>query len=252
MKSLIVFFVLCLVLTSCAPIENDVVTSLQSAEELAVSDTAVGKAVPLHSELYIEGLSVDDVVLYFKEVVLDAEFSDGGDASLVQKWVVPIKYVVYGEMTDKDKEVLDSMVAFLNDLEGFPGISRNDANANMRINFCDRQTLGALMGEHLADCDGAVTYWYNGDNQIYDEIICYVNDVEQYTRNSVILEEIYNGLGPTQDTALRDDSIIYSGFSTPQWMTDVDVLILKLLYHPEIKCGMNANQCEDVIRRLYY
>ena len=90
MKSLIVFFVLCLVLTSCAPIENDVVTSLQSAEELAVSDTAVGKAVPLHSELYIEGLSVDDVVLYFKEVVLDAEFSDGGDASLVQKWVVPI------------------------------------------------------------------------------------------------------------------------------------------------------------------
>jgi hypothetical protein len=29
----------------------------------------------------------------------------------------------------------------------------------------------------------------------------------------VILEEVYNGLGPVQDTALRPDSLIYSDFS---------------------------------------
>jgi hypothetical protein len=32
----------------------------------------------------------------------------------------------------------------------------------------------------------------------------------------------------------------------------VDELILKLLYHPEMLPGMNAAQCEEVIRRLYY
>ena len=32
----------------------------------------------------------------------------------------------------------------------------------------------------------------------------------------------------------------------------VDWLILKLLYHPDIKCGMNAQQCEEIIRKLYY
>jgi hypothetical protein len=38
----------------------------------------------------------------------------------------------------------------------------------------------------------------------------------------------------------------------PQSMTEVDELILKLLYHPQIQCGMDAQQCEAVIRQLYY
>ena len=71
-------------------------------------------------------------------------------------------------------------------------------------------------------------------------------------RNSVILEEIFNGLGPVQDTDLRKDSICYSGYSTPQELTAVDELILKLLYHPRILPGMNYDECAAVIRELYY
>ena len=32
----------------------------------------------------------------------------------------------------------------------------------------------------------------------------------------------------------------------------MDTLILKLLYHPEMQCGMHAEECEAVIRELYY
>jgi hypothetical protein len=28
--------------------------------------------------------------------------------------------------------------------------------------------------------------------------------------------------------------------------------LTKLLYHPDMKCGMNAAECEAVIRNLYY
>jgi hypothetical protein len=90
------------------------------------------------------------------------------------------------------------------------------------------------------------------NNEIYDATICYRNDIDQYIRNSVILEEIYNGLGPLQDTSLRTDSICFSGYSTPQSLTEVDELILKLLYHPEIRCGMNKEQCAQVIQSLYH
>ena len=83
-------------------------------------------------------------------------------------------------------------------------------------------------------------------------MICIRTDIDQQVRNSVIMEEIYNGLGPVQDTSLRKDSIIYSGFSQPQWLTAVDELIVKLLYHPDIKCGMDAAACESVIRSVYY
>ena len=108
------------------------------------------------------------------------------------------------------------------------------------------------MGSDFVGLDGAVTFWYSGANDIYDEVICVRTDLHQFLRNSVILEEMYNGLGPIQDSLLRRDSIIAQEYSEVQMLTKVDELILKLLYHPDIQCGMNAAECEAVIRQLYY
>ena len=100
--------------------------------------------------------------------------------------------------------------------------------------------------------DGAVQYWYYNDtNEIYSARIGYRLDIDQYTRNSVLLEEVFNGLG-ISDTILREDSISYQGFGQVQELSEVDWLILKLLYHPEIRCGMGKDACAEVIRRLYY
>ena len=83
-------------------------------------------------------------------------------------------------------------------------------------------------------------------------MIGYRTDLAQEIRNSVILEEIYNGLGPINDTQLRRDSVIYSEYSIPQSLSQIDEVILKLLYHPKMQCGMSAAACEEVIRQLYY
>ena len=208
---------------------------------------------PLHSDLYIPGVDVEDVIVYFNEVCLDAEYSEGGDASLLQRWTEPIFYEIYGSYTEEDMVTFGNMVAWLNTIENFPGISPSPESemTNLEVYFCGQQELVERMGENYADCDGAVTFWYI-NNDIYDAIICYRNDISQYTRNSVILEEIYNGLGPVQDTSLREDSLIYAGFSEPQWMTGIDELLLKLLYHPMMQPGMDATQCESIIRQLYY
>ena len=208
-----------------------------------------------HSSLYIPGVSVENVISYYNEVVLDAEFSSGsGNASLVQKWVSPIYYIVNGSPTQADLDVLYDYVQWLNSIPGFPGMveTKADAQADLRINFCTYSQMINILGNNFYGCDGGVTFWYNGQNQIYQENICIRNDISQTVRNSVILEEIYNGLGPVQDTWLRTDSIIYAGYSEPQSLTEIDELLLKLLYDPQIKCGMNAAQCETVIRKLYY
>lgn len=208
---------------------------------------------PLHSDLYIPGVDVEDVIVYFNEVCLDAEYSEGGDASLLQRWAEPIYYEIYGNFTEEDMITFGNMVAWLNTIDGFPGIfaSSEPYMTNLEIYFCSENELVERMGENYIGCDGAVTFWYL-ENEIYNETICYRNDINQYTRNSVILEEIYNGLGPVQDTDLREDSLIYSGFSEPQWMTEIDELILKLLYNPLMEPGMNAAECETIIRQLYY
>lgn len=216
--------------------------------------TEPAETIPEHSPLYLENVPVEDVIRWFNEVSLDAEFSDGGDATLVQKWDEPIAFMVHGDYTEEDWATLTRFTQWLNTLEGFPGISetQDSAEANLNIHFTDAQGLVNIMGQDFVGLDGAVTFWYDGDNAIYQEVICIRTDLEQEVRNSVIMEEIYNGLGPVQDTILREDSLIWQGYSWPQELTAVDELILRLLYHPAIARGMNALDCEEVIRTLYY
>lgn len=200
----------------------------------------------------IPGISTEDVILYFNEVCLDAEYVHSGNPSVVQKWAEPIRCIVYGEPTREDRQVLSDFIQGLNALYGFPGMEQTEDPqlANLRIYFCGKEEMVQRMGQDYGGLDGAVTFWYQ-DDQIYDAIICCRTDLDQKLRNSVLQEELYNGLGPVQDTDLRSDSLIYSGFSQPQTMTPMDELILALLYHPDIQCGMDAGQCEDVIRSLY-
>lgn len=266
-KKCILLLLSLLLLTGCAPAESIPTEAPRQPETVAVPpaetlpptsppETAApteAPTLPPHSELYIDGLAAEDVILYFNEVCLDAEFVNAGNPSYLQKWISPISYFVSGIPTEDDLETLKRFTRWLNELDGFPGIVETGdvASANLRIYFCDEQELLDLMGDQFYGTDGAVTFWY-ADDIIYDAVICIRTDLDQQLRNSVILEEVYNGLGPVQDTDLRPDSLIYSGFSQPQELTEIDELILKLLYHPELKCGMDAAACEAVIRELYY
>ena len=239
--------------TSETTVPVTVAPTTQPLPTETVTEPAPTETAPLHSEFYIPDLDVEDVVAYFNEVCLAAEFTNSGDPSKLQKWDEPIFFVLNGTFTDEDVETIMNFVNWLNTLEGFPGMeeTQDPGQANLQIFFRDNQGLVDLMGDNFYNCDGGVTFWYV-DDRIYDAIICYSTEVSQTVRNSVILEEIYNGLGPVQDTDLRPDSIIYSGYSEPQELTEIDELILKLLYHPDMQCGMDAAQCEAVIRALYY
>lgn len=216
-------------------------------------ETLPAATEPLHSPLFIPNLPVEDVIRYFQEVSLGAEYVNAGNPSLVQKWTVPLVYQLHGTPTTEDLEILDGFAAQLNQIYGFPGIreAKYPEEANLNIHFCSRDDFLTLMGNDFLGADGGVTFWYE-KNEIYNGIIGICTDLDQQLRNSVIMEEIYNGLGPVQDTALRSDSLIWTGFSQPQQPTDVDWLILELLYHPDIKCGMNFEDCEAIIRSLYY
>ena len=209
---------------------------------------------PTHSPYYISGVDTDTMLRYFSEVALDAEFINSGNASLVQKWNDSVRYLLIGAPTEEDRAAVAAMASSMNGISGFPGMYEvsDPGSANLEIHFVSADEMIHILGDNFYGCDGGVTIWWNGDQQIYKATICIRTDLDQYVRNSVIMEEIYNGLGPIQDTNLRSDSLIWSGYSTPQGMTQVDMLIMKLLYHPNIRCGMNAQQCEKVIRELYY
>ena len=208
--------------------------------------------ISAHSPLYVEGVSVDDAIAYFAEVCLDTEFGDKTSGSLIRKWVEPFYYTVYGQPTDRDMEVLNRFVAEINSIENFPGMYPVESGADLEIYFYDQYNFEALMGSDFVGSWGGVTFWFDGLSQIYTETISIRTDIPQDARDSIIAEEIYNGIGPVQDTSLRDDSLICQWSNSNYDMTAVDRLILQLLYHPSIQTGMDYAQCEAVIRQLYY
>lgn len=258
-------FMLCLGLLTGCGIQQTYRDATVLAVTVETAQAAVLETTPLetvatevtaqeHSEWYISGLEVEDVILYFNEVCLDAEYYTEGDPSLLQKWGSPIYYTVQGSPTEEDLRILSEFVQWLNGIEGFPGMKEVQQihESNLQIYFCDEGEMKRRMGNSFVNMDGAVTFWYDGNNVIHDAIICYRTDLAQELRSSVILEEIYNGLGPVQDSQLRHDSIISADFTQPEVLTEIDELILKLLYHPDMLCGMTAIECETVIRRLYW
>lgn len=211
----------------------------------------------IQNEYKIEGIyNIEEVITFFEEVVLDTEYFTGeGDYTVVQKWKNPLYYSVNGTPTEKDMEVLEDLCEGLNRIKGFPGIypETEENYANIYLNFWNYDEFYENMGEFInyEDADGAVQYWYDDvEKYIWNMTVGYRTEIDQTVRNSVILEEIINGLGIT-DTWLREDSIVYGGYSETQNLSDMDWLILELLYHPDIECGMNAITCEEVIRKIY-
>jgi len=233
---------------------SEMATIVARVADLAPRVVIEAPPAPVHSEYYIDGLDVETVIAYFAEVCLDTEFGDKGSASFVQKWVDPIYYTIYDNPTARDMEVLNAYVRELNAIEGFPGMypAPYDWQSNMEMFFVSEQKFVDVLGSDYVGSWGGVRFWYNGMDEIYSCTIGQRSDIPQYYRDSIILEEIYNGLGPVQDTEMRFDSIIYQWSNENFSMSPEDILILELLYHPDMKCGYNYEQCAAVIRELYY
>ena len=212
---------------------------------------------PAHSALYLPEYTIQQVFEYFEEVVLHMEYTAGpGDVTLVQKWKEPIYYHIYGNPTQEDLLVLTALFAQLNEIPGFPGIyaAADGELGNLTISFLDSKNFNIdfsalLNGE---DAYGATQFWYyTATNEIYTANVGYRTDIDQSTRTSVLIEEIINMLG-VSDTVLRTDSIVYQYSNDNTALSEIDWLILKLLYDPAIQCGMDVDGCRTVIEELYY
>ncbi len=212
---------------------------------------------PLHTPLYLPDCTVEEVLVYFEEVALRMEYTDGtGDATLVQKWTGPIHYRIYGTPTGEDLAALEALCVQLNAVAGFPGIypASEDRPENLSLRFLDPEAFSDAFSEAIngETAFGAAQFWYYTDtNEIYTARIGCRTDIDQAVRTSVLTEEIVNVLG-ISDTQMRTDSIVYQYSDENTELSEIDWLILKLLYDPQIQCGMDFAQCSQMIQQLYF
>lgn len=237
-RLLCVLFAVSLLLTGCNDATNSNATSNTDSEN--------------HSTYYVDRVSVDKMAYYFNDVCFGGEYTAGLTKQNITKWQDPIMLYIDGVATMTDYEVLTDFLDFLNNIDGFPGIMQifDKSQANLIVNFCGQAQFVAET--NLADADGFATFNYSNETFVITNGKVYIRtDINQPDRSSVLQEELYQILGPTKDTLVRKDSIIYQR-SNPEKLSAEDKSIISLLYNTRITPGMTATESEEIIREIYY
>ena len=235
----------------------DVVETAAPTPDRVQETPVLPSAEPEDEKMSLEGFTSQQVGDYFCEVALGVEYNHGsGDSSVVQKWARPIYYTVYGSPTQEDTALIESFAQQLNTIEGFPGIypAESAAEENLAIRFLPWQQMSADAGYVVnGEYADGIAYWdyYIDSNDLYNARIWIRSDIDQYTRNSVIYEEIINSLGLGNDTTLREDSIIYQYYSQVQEPSEMDWLLLKILYNENMLRGMDETECREIINQVF-
>lgn len=208
------------------------------AATLLYRAAGVGSVYPgLSGKITAAGYSSDDIVNYFCEVALGAEY---GDASKnVIKWTSPVYYTITGEATEADMQLLNSLIASINRVPGFPGMyeAGESSEANLTINFVSYDGMVSAAGDSY---NGFVNLWWS-DYVISNGTIYYRTDLAQDLRNAVIVEELCQGLGLLNDTYDYPESIFYQYHTDTSWPTTLDWALIQLLYRSEITPGMDES-----------
>ena len=211
-----------------------------------------------HSAFYNPDYTADEVFAYFKEVVLSSEYTENEENSnLVQKWILPIYYSIEGDCSENDKKIITDFISELNQIDGFPGMYtvENGKRPNFVMNFMSSGELMQKMGSavNFERSDGISQFWFLlRVNVICGAKIGYDKSMSNAVRTAVLLEEIVNAIGVSNDTESRKDSVVYSEYTETDHLSEMDWLILRILYSDEIKCGMNEDECYEAIKRIYY
>ena len=184
--------------------------------------------------------------------LMDCAFSAeyGDEHSSLLRWESPIFVYVGGNATREDLKQTDEFLMQLSfRVPLFPPIQRveDEALANVTLYFVPKNDMAAYVSNYLPGNDGFVTYFYR-DNVIYAaEIAVSSDDTTQAERNGILREELVNGFGLGKDHYRYSDSVIYEPYNTAQTLSEVDWLMLNMVYSPYVWPGMTAAEAYDAL-----
>jgi hypothetical protein len=201
----------------------------------------------------IAGKPSDSKVLnYFCEVAIQAEWSNVKE---VHKWEDDIKIYKLGSWPKYMSDELDSIIAELNELIEQPQIllssKQEDANFKILLGTADEYLdIEPHSGNTEVNWGYFRIHWNN--KRIITRGSMYV-DLENTSNNQLrmhlLREELTQSLGLMNDSEQYDDSIFYQDYSETTEFSEIDRLLIKLLYRPEIKPEMDKSTAKKLIKK---
>ena len=197
-----------------------------------------------------------DVVDYFKEIALGFEF--GNASRITRRWRNDMKIFVGGSPTP---ELLTELDVIVDDILSLTTTSfsieiiSDSAQCNYYIYFGSGDSYSKMFPSltDLVDSNwGLFTLFWNGSNHLnrgYMYVDIYrANPIEQ---RHLLREELTQSLGLARDSYSYTESIFQQAFSTKVTeYAEIDEELIRLLYHPEMRTGLNAIQVHGVLLNI--
>ncbi len=209
------------------------------------------------SDVTVFNYPLQTVLAYFSEIA----FADEGEGAIgaARKWIKPIYYEIYGTADEVDVAVIRWASEYLNSIKGFPGMFAATATnkANVKFYFGNMSFVQNAIGISDNTAQSCTRIFYNSDDyRIQLAKVGIVTDTtSRETRNSLILEEVLQMLGLNQNSLNYPQSLFYKANALPQVPDELDLAVVRLLYSPVIKSGMNkadgVTAAADVLKTRY-
>ncbi|MDC0591930.1 DUF2927 domain-containing protein [Balneolaceae bacterium] len=197
-----------------------------------------------------------DVINYFKDIALGFEF---GDASrITRRWGSNMKIFIGGTPPSELLSELNTIINEINSLSTL-GFSHEIVDDSLQSNYYIYFGSGRSYAEifpsqsNLVESNwGLFTIYWDSSNELFtghmyvDTYRASLNEQKHLLR-----EELTQSLGLARDSYLYSDSIFQQAFSTKVTKyAQIDKDLIRLLYHPEMSVGLNANQVDSILRKI--
>ena len=192
----------------------------------------------------------------FDVCALSMEYPDAGaQQGHLIRWSDGIRVYIGGNPTRKDLDIISAM--FLNlalrvpELPNITLVSREE-DSNVQFWFVPLKQLGDFLPGYV---EGNWGYFHlNYYNWMIREAqVGIATDVtDQKARNHLIQEEFTGALGLLNDHFLYSDSILYQPWTTVQQPSEVDWLMLNILYSPRLSPGMDKDKIHSILTEAWF
>lgn len=206
-----------------------------------------------------------EIIDYFKEIALQSEFTDHPEKII--KWKEPVFLYIVKEQEFKDQmSAIKRTINEINQLatDGFKiEITDNLTNSNIILYLCNKERVKESDPEFYKKFNG-LSYEVAGfvnvealpETYELDKAKIFINTENTIDgQESTILEEITQSLGLAFDSKKYSTSVFYEDKykleeETMQY-SQLDKDIIRLLYHPKMKPGLDSTDLDGIILGIF-
>lgn len=176
--------------------------------------------------------------------------SESDVESTLHRWEETIKINVSGT---PEKDDFDELNGFIMECAthcpNMPNIRivKSRKQANVTVWYGPLDQLQYHIKGYITDNWAFSHYTYDNGHMTQGEIVIANDIATQEEKNHMLRDMLLGVFGLTNHQDVYNDSIIFEEWNTTQKLSDLDWLMLNMLYDPDLECSMSADEAYIIL-----